>query len=225
MRAAIHQPDYFPYLGYFFKIYESDLFLFLDDVPYSNNGFTNWNRIKGPQGELRLKIPVIQTLGDPINRVRTRDELKWKEKHLKTIYLNYKKAEYFEEVYPDLEGLILEKYETISQMNMEIIRFLLKKFHFTQTLETSSSFGITSKKEQRVMDLCKRAGADVYISGNGARAYQSEEHFQKNGIELKYTQYRPYVYPQLWGDFIENLSVIDYLFHCGYHWPEDGSGR
>ena len=92
MKISIHQPDYISYLGYFYKISKSDIFVFLDDAQFSNDNMHHWNRIKTPQGECRLKIPVEQHLGDPINRVRTKDELKWKQKHLKTLEMNYTKS-------------------------------------------------------------------------------------------------------------------------------------
>ena len=95
MIVSIHQPDYLPWLGYFNKISKSDVFVFLDDAQYSTDNMHNWNKIKTPQGEFKLKVPVINKLGYKISEVKTRDELGWKQKHLKTIAMNYKKAEHF----------------------------------------------------------------------------------------------------------------------------------
>ena len=92
MVVAIHQPDYISWLGYFYKMSRSDVFVFLDDCQFSNDNMHHWNRLKTPQGSCRVKIPVEQHLGDPINRVRTRDELGWKEKHLRTVEMNYSRA-------------------------------------------------------------------------------------------------------------------------------------
>ena len=113
MIISIHQPDYIPYLGYFYKISKSDKFVFLDDAQFSNNNMHNWNKIKTPQGELRLKIPVAQSLGDSIMSVRTKDELKWKEKHLKTIEMNYSKSTFFLEFFPECKKLLLKEYNNI----------------------------------------------------------------------------------------------------------------
>ena len=110
MIVSIHQPDYISYLGYFYKVSQSDAFVFLDDAQFSNDNMHHWNRIKTPQGECRLKIPVEQHLGDLINQVRTKDELKWKEKHLKTIEMNYKKAPFFEELFPQFKELLTKDY-------------------------------------------------------------------------------------------------------------------
>ncbi len=90
MVISIHQPNYFPWLGYFYKIAQSDVFVLLDDVQFSNEGMHNYHYIKTPQGSLRLKIPVEQHIGDLIMEVKTKDFLGWKEKHIKTIEANYK---------------------------------------------------------------------------------------------------------------------------------------
>ena len=96
MIVSIHQPDYLPWLGYFNKIALSDVFIFLDDAQFSTDNIHNWNRIKSPQGELKIKIPVEQKLGYKINEVRTKDELGWREKHLKSISMFYKRAPFFD---------------------------------------------------------------------------------------------------------------------------------
>ncbi|MBH1939411.1 WbqC family protein [Mobilitalea sibirica] len=216
MIVAIHQPDYIPYPGYFYKIANSDCFIFLDDAQYSNAGFTNCNRIKTPQGELRLKIPVLQTLGDTIMEVVTKDELGWKKKHLKTLLLNYKKAKYFDEIYYDFEKLLMNKFDNIADMNIALIQQICKGLGIGKRFERSSSYRIQSARENRVIDLCKAVGASTYLSGIGARVYQKEEHFAGKDMKLTYSDYQPIVYPQLWGEFIPNLSILDYLFHQGY---------
>ena len=58
MIVAIHQPNYLPWLGYFYKIAKCDMFVLLDNVQYAKNSFINRNKIKTPQGELWLTVPV-----------------------------------------------------------------------------------------------------------------------------------------------------------------------
>jgi len=218
MIVAIHQPDYLPYPGYFYKLANCDCFVFLDDAQYSNEGFCNWNRIKTPQGELRLKVPVKQTLGDTILEVTTRDYLGWKQKHLKTLKMNYAKAKYYEPIYTDIESILLPEYKNIADMNIAILQFICNKFGFSIRFERSSSLGLTTRKEERVIDLCVTLGGSTYLSGNGAKVYQVEEHFRERGVELQYSNYHPVIYTQLWGEFIPNMSIIDYLFQYGYDW-------
>lgn len=216
MKVAIHQPNYLPWLGYIHKIKCADVFVFLDDVQYSNQGGHNRNLIKTPSGKAYLTVPVEQHLGDKITQVRTKDELGWKEKHLHFIRLNYQTAQYFSTIYPIIEELLAPSYQNIAEMNIAMITKWSRMFGFQTEFIRSSEFNITSLREQKVLDICKLLGADCYISGNGARVYQDENHFKEHGIQLYYQEYKPVKYPQLWGDFIENMSALDYLMNCGF---------
>lgn len=220
MIVSIHQPDYISYLGYFYKISKSDIFVFLDDAQFSNDNMHHWNRIKTPQGECRLKIPVEQHLGDAINAVRTKDELKWKQKHLKTIEMNYAKSRFFHKIYPEFQELLLKDYKSLSDMNIEINTWIARKFGFKTEFLKSSDMLIKSVREERVIDIVKALDGDVYISGHGAKAYQVEEHFTERGVELVYTDYTPIEYEQLWPKvgFLPYMSVLDYIFNHGFDW-------
>ena len=216
MNVSIHQPDYIPYLGLFYKMYNSDVFIHLDDAQFSNEAAHNFNKIKTPQGILRLKFPVEKKFGDPINIVRPKDELKWKEKHLKTIEMNYLKAKYFKELFPELKDVYMAHYDNVADLNIAINTFIAGKFGIKPRFYRSSDMNINTVREERVIDLCVAVGGTRYISGSGARVYQEDEHFNSRGVELTYSDYKPVSYPQLWGDFIENMSVLDYIFNCGY---------
>lgn len=219
MKIAIHQPDYIPYLGYFYKMYLSDVFIFLDDSQYQKNYLNNRNKIKTPQGWIYLTIPVERKNGldTNINETRTIDEKGWKEKHLKTLEMNYKKCPYFDEIFPEIKYIIMQDYKSLSELNEALLIHIAKRFNILpEIVANSSDLHLTTKKEERVLDIIKHYGADEYISGNGARQYQKEEDFEKEGIKLTYTDYQPISYQQRWGEFVENMSVLDYIFNEGY---------
>ena len=218
MNVAIHQPDYIPWLGLFYKMYLSDVFIHLDDAQYSNEAAHNYNKIKTAQGEYRLKFPVEQHLGDLINQVRPRYELKWREKHLKTLEMNYTKAKYFKEVYPRIKDVYMVDYPSVAELNIAINEYIAGQFGIKPKFIKASQFGIETKREEKVIDLCVAVGGTRYISGNGARVYQEESHFTDRGVELTYMDYKPIVYPQLWKEFLPCMSVLDYIFNCGYDW-------
>lgn len=218
MIVSIHQPDYIPWLGLYYKMAHSDVFVYLDDAQYSNMADHNVNVIKGPNGSMRLKVPVEQHLGDLILNVRTRDELKWKDKHLKSLQMNYSKAPFFQEIYPGL-AIVIETHEgSIAELNMAINRYICDGFDIHPQIMRSSDMSITSLREERVIDICKYVGGTEYLSGNGARAYQTEEHFAEKGLKLTYLDYKPITYKQLWGEFVPCMSVLDYIFNCGFDW-------
>ena len=216
--VSIHQPNYLPWLGYFYKIDQSDVFVFLDDVQYSTQGMHNFHYIKLAQGPFRLKIPVEQKMGDLINQVRTRDELGWKNNHLKTIEHTYKKTPFFEEIYTDFSQLLQVDYPNIAEMNQAIIEFTCRKFGITTEFVKSSDLKINTSREEKVLDICNALDATVYYSGTGAKVYQVEENFINRGLELRYSHFSPFEYPQFFDSFQSNICFLDYLMHCGYDW-------
>ncbi len=217
---AIHQPNYIPWLGYFYKIFQSDIFVFLDDAQFSNKGMHNYHYIKTPQGSFRIKIPVKQKLGDKIIDVETRNELNWKKQHLKTIENFYRKTRFFNEVYTDYQNLILIDYPNIAAMNCKIIQFIAEKLEFQTKFIKASELNIQTSKEEKILNICTALEGNIYYSGTGAKAYQKKEHFTGQGIELRYSVFNPFEYPQLWGEFQPNVSIIDYLMNCGYNWEK-----
>lgn len=214
--VSIHQPCYIPYLGVFYKIWQSDKFVYLDDAQYSNGYVFDWNRIKTPQGEARLKVPTARVFGQLLTEVVPKDFLKWKDKHLKTIRMNYKKAPFFNEVFSDFADCLLSEYDSLADLNMATMNLFIDKFGWKIPVYRSSDMKLDSRAEARVIEIVKRVGGDVYLSGNGGRNYQTEEHFTKEGIKLVYSGFQSVAYQQLWGEFVPNLSVLDYCMNEGY---------
>lgn len=218
MNVGIHQPDYIPWLGLFYKMYLSDVFIHLDDAQYSNEAAHNFNVVKTAQGELRLKFPVEYHLGDLINTVRPKYELKWREKHLRTLEMNYSKAKFFKDTFPELRDVFMVDYSNVADLNIAINEYIAKQFGIAPKFINSSEFALETKREEKVIDLCVAVGGTRYISGNGARVYQDPAHFADRGVELTYLDYKPIEYPQVWKEFLPCMSVLDYIFNCGYDW-------
>lgn len=216
--VAVHQPNYIPWLGYFYKINISDVFVILNDVQFIKDGGINYNNIKTPQGAFRLKIPVDYKMGQNILDVRTKDELGWKKKHLKTIENFYRKAPFFDEVFSDFKAFLIKEYNNIGDLNERIIVDISQKLGIKTQFVHSSDLNISTQKEERILDICEGLNATIYLSGRGAKAYQNPKNFEKRGIYLKYTSFKTFNYPQLFGEFADNMSILDYLMNCGYDW-------
>lgn len=218
MIAAIHQPNYIPWLGYFYKIYKSDVFVILDDVQYSKRSYTNRNKIKTPQGAIWLTVPINNkgSFELNINEIRTKDELQWKKNHIHSIKRNYTRSKYFKEFYEVLRNIILEEYNSISDLNTNLIRSICKILDINTKIILSSDLKVDGKSTDRLINICKNIGTDTYLSGSGGANYQDKELFKKHNIRLTYSDFKAEEYNQLWGDFVGNLSVIDYIFNCGY---------
>lgn len=217
MIVGIHQPNYLPWIGYFYKIYMSDIFVILDDVQYVKRSVADRNKIKTPQGELYIKIPVeSDTSNSKYNEVKVIDEMDWRNKHLKTIYRNYRKAKYFDDIFEDFCNLYKCDTNILSDFNSNIIEYVVKKIGIDTPIIYSSMLNINNKTStDRLVEIIKKCGGNAYFSGSGGAKYQNEIEFEKNKINLIYTDFKPPIYDQLWGDFIPNLSIIDLLFNYG----------
>lgn len=225
---AAHQPNFLPYLGLFYKIYKSDKFIFVDDVQFSTqNGISHHrNYIKTPQGKLLIHVPVKRTSRSRINEAVIDYQSNWISKMEKTMYLNYGKALCYEEVNDWLFGVLERKYEMLSDLNIALITEISQKMGLGSDFDLSSKYVIDGTKEELVVNLIEFFGGDIYYSGTGAAAYLHEDSFAARGMELVYSDYQPISYRQMWGESIDNLSVIDFLYNCGFVNPFcEGNGN
>ena len=69
--------------------------------------------------------------------------------------------------------------------------------------------------EDRIIAVCKHIGADTYFSGAGGRDWMARTKFKAAGIQLEFQAFHHPVYPQLYGDFLPYMSVIDLMLNVG----------
>jgi hypothetical protein len=214
--VAIHQPNFLPWIGYFYKIAKSDIFVFLDNVQYEKNGFINRNKIKTPQNAMWLTVPVNFKFGELINEVKISNHISWREKHLKTFEMNYKRSDFFEDVFEIIKGIYCSKdWQNLSDLNINLVEAVARYLGLNTPFVKSSTLGVEAKSTELLMQIVKKVGGDIYLSGFGGVKYQEETEFAKAGIKLMYSDFNHPAYKQLWGDFVPNLSVIDLLFNTG----------
>ncbi|MFK2826126.1 WbqC family protein [Bacillus sp. B190/17] len=215
MIIAIHQPNYIPWCGYFHKMLSCDLFVILDDVTFSKTAITNKNQIKSPDGSRLLSVPLSNKEG-LIKDVTIFNDGKWPNKHWGSLQRNYARAPFWKQ-YQHLFAPIFENPdETLADFNLRLIDVIRTILEIkTPIIRSSEILGTTGLKGDKIISICKTLQAAVYLSGTGAKSYNDESEFARNQIRLVYQEFDPPCYPQLWGDFIPNLSVIDLLFNCG----------
>lgn len=215
MIIAIHQPNYIPWIGYFHKIRNCDLFVILDNVQHSKASVTTRNKIKSANGEILLTVPVINK-GSIINELFIDNSRNWSGRHWRSIHENYCKAVGWNYMEHELESIYSRHWDYEAELNIELIKLMMKKLNIktpiTLASDIKNDFGT---KSTRVSNICKYFNADTYLSGNGARSYNDEEEFERCGIRLVYQQFKPPIYDQMWGEFIPNLSALDLLLNCG----------
>ncbi len=206
---------YLPYPGIFNKIKNADIFVFLDDVQYSDGYYYNRNKIKTQKGTLMLTVPLLKSLGKKLNEIRIATDVKWQKKHLKSIYANCSKADYFSSYIDFFEGIYSIRWEKLHNLNMKTMLYIMEVLDINTQFYFSSELTCESIGTQRIIDICKALDADTYISGISGKDYLDSRLFKNNNIKLEYQGYVPKKYKQLWGEFIPNLSAIDMLFNLG----------
>ena len=218
MIIAANQPYFAPFAGFFYKAHMADVFVILDRVQFPRG--TTWitrNRFKNDQGTLWMTLPVWKKgLGlQDIDAVRICHEGRWAEKHLQSLKHAYANAPYFTDHLAFVEGLFSSRFDKLISLNLKIIRYLMNALHIDTKIVLLSELGIKAKGDQLLIETCIRTGASQFLAQSAARKYLNVDLYAKAGIRIKYFHPPSLVYPQLWGDFIPNLSAFDLVFNCG----------
>jgi len=216
MKAAIMQPTYLPWMGYFDLMDQSDIFVFLDNVQFEKQSWQQRNEIKTPKGELWLSIPIIRKYPQQIKEVRINNFQPWQSNHLKSIQYNYSKAKYFNKYIKFFQDIYSEKTTKLIDFTIPIIILIKNILGINTEIIKASELDVKGKKVELLFDICHKIGANEYLSPVGSKEYIDENNlFEKGNIKLEYHQYNHPVYTQLFGEFISYLSVIDLLFNKG----------
>jgi hypothetical protein len=218
MNVSIHQPDFFPYPGFFNKIFLSDVFVILDRTQFEF-GITNRNKIITPEGTwTRISIPV--KTGQKffqINDVKINNDMNWKEKNLDLISKSYNKSKFFDLYNTSINSIFEEKWEYLIELNIKILKTIFEWLDVKTKIIFESELNVKGTSSEKLLNICKQVDATKYVSGSGGKNYLDEKIFQKNHIDIEYQKYTPILYSQLNSkSFIPNLSILDLLFNMGY---------
>lgn len=214
--AAIHQPQYLPWLGYFDKLQRCHVFCILDIVQYKKNEFQNRNRIKTAQGWQWLTVPVMYHYPQKINEVRVNQTVDWQRKHLEALKINYRRTPFFRSYIHHFEEFYQQPFTYLVEANVASIRLLMKLLQIECDLFLASSLPVqTDHPTRRLAHLCGILGADVYLSGTDGAKYMEIDVFGARQIQVMFQNFNHPIYPQPYGPFEPNLSAVDLLFNCG----------
>jgi len=215
-RVAILQSNYIPWKGYFDMIAFVDEFILYDDMQYTKNDWRNRNKLKTPRGTEWMTIPVGQGIDRRIRDVELPNPL-WQKKHWKMLEANYRKASHYREIAAILEPIYLGRAHTrLSTLNREIIEAICSYLRVSTKISNSWDYQLSDGKTERLADLCQQAGATEYVSGPAAKDYLDEAKMREQGLNVVWFEYAGYPeYPQLWGNFSHQVSIVDLLMNCG----------
>jgi hypothetical protein len=218
-KVAILQPNYIPWKGVFDLISRVDCFVFLDDVQYTSKDWRNRNKIKTPNGEIWLSVPVHTKgrRGQLISEAQIETETSWQEKHFRSIRNSYSKAPFFKQFEYLLEDLYLgREWLSISDLSIHSTMWLAKALDIEVEWYKSSDLSKAGSKDgEKALKICNLLQGDYFINGPSSRDFMDESLFIEKGVTLEYIEYDYPEYPQLHGPFVHQVSVLDVLFNCG----------
>tara|TARA_E500000178_G_C17008997_1_gene749600 strand:- start:1513 stop:2217 length:705 start_codon:yes stop_codon:yes gene_type:complete len=216
--VSIHQPNYIPWSGYFYKISKSDTFIFLDNVAISKQSYFNRVKINDNNSTCWLTIPLKLKLGMKINQAFSA-QIDWKKRHFSKIYNTYKGTKYFREVWRKIEEIYDFKSNIcVSEANKFMIVKISKILEYEINFLDSKNIKIKkdSVADDRLIDLIIAVNGSKYLSGSGGSKYQNESKFKVNNIDLVYAKNLGKAYIQNAEEFHQGLSIIDIFFRIGF---------
>lgn len=220
--VAIHQGHFLPWLGYWNKLANANVFVWLDAVQFRKNYFQNRVYIKTVRGEKAwLTVPVSFSFGENLSQVRI-SQGNWKKKVLGMVRQHYARSPFFDVLYPGIGDIIMSAGDLLDDLNYHLFLHLksLLRFDLVEVHKASSLPPVAEDPTQRLVDICGHFNATHYIAGKGGTNYMNITLFEQAAISIIWQGFHENhpVYEQINGSFLSGLSVIDSLFNVG---PEE----
>lgn len=218
MKVVIEQPSYLSWIGYYGMLDVADTFVFYDDVQFVKQSWQQRNRIKVADGEwMWLSVPVFQNFGQKINEVEINNKVNWRKKHWESIYQCYHKTLHFHKYEDGIKGVYEKDWRYLADLDMEIIEKASEMIgiRMPKIMKSSEIGGLTGSKNERLLQLLEKLGADEYVSGIGTKVYIDPQKFKDRNVKLYWYEYKPIAYPQIRGEFLPYMSILDLLFNTG----------
>lgn len=187
----------------------ADELILLDDVQYTVRDWRNRNRIKTKSGIQWLTIPCDGTQSKLINEVRPTDPL-WDKWHYDTLRQAYGKTKGWKKHEEELYWAYLNRPETLSLINRGLVELVCKWMGIPTKISWSTDYAHAGSKTERLVSLCRSAGATHYLSGPAAKSYLDHRAFGE--IVVEWMEYNVGTWPQQ-GEFTPNVTVLDYIFN------------
>ena len=223
MLAAIHQPLYFPWIGYLDRMAKSDVFVVLDHVQFERRNYQNRASIL-LEGEPRwLTVPVVQvSQKEKIleKRVDNSEEgsRQWGPTHFKTLRYAYRKAPHFERYAPRLQAILEARWDRLLDLDLATMEFLREHFEIRTPMRLSSEMQPEGARSELLLNLCQSLGpGSAFLGGmGGSRRYLDQAAFAAAGVGVQWQQLEHPVYPQCGAaTFTPGLTALDLLFNVG----------
>jgi len=221
--VAIHQPNFFPWLGYFDKIARSDNFLFFDDVQYPKKGGVWTNRVKLLiSDQPRWATAAIDRNYSGTRQIKEMHFLvnhPWRKKIINSLVASYRRHPFYQETMEVIEPLLLNVESNISEYNIHAVTQIARQIGLdTSKIQRSSAYETTGSSTELLCSLTNKLGGSEYMCGGGAEGYQDDDLFKKCGLQLVYQNFKHPIYTQqAQSKFVPGLSIVDAAMNVGWH--------
>ncbi|MBR1945381.1 MAG: WbqC family protein [Alphaproteobacteria bacterium] len=214
MKVCVMQPYFFPYLGYWQMISAVDTFVIFDDVNYINKGWINRNNILVNGQAWMFTLPLDKASQNKlINEIELGGDLKTREKILRTVQMSYKKAPFYDVIYPLVEKAFLNPQKNLALFLKDhfesVFDFLdiKTKIILSSDVEKDNSL----KGQDKILQICRKLDCDTYINTIAGEELYSYDAFAKQNMQLRFIKMKPVEYAQYKQPFVPNLSFIDVM--------------
>ena len=215
--AAIMQPTYLPYLGYFHLIAASDIFVFLDDVQFARRSWQSRNRILGAGGEVMLTVPVKKTGREAaIKDIEVADDQPWRAAHLNAFRHAYGKRPFFTDAMTFLEEHLVEAGR-LADLNIGLIGAAATRLDLGAELIRASSLSMPGHRSEHLLAICRAVGATHYLSPMGSAEYMEQEGvFDAADFPFRFQPFVEVAYRQGRETFTPYMAFVDALANVGW---------
>lgn len=217
MKAAIMQPYFLPYIGYFQLIGAVDIFVVYDNIKYTKKGWINRNRMLQGGKDVMFTLPLKSASDFADVRERELAPTFDRNKLLNQLREAYRRAPYFAQTFPLIEEIVRYKDDNLFNFIYHSIVRVCEHLGLATQIKVSSDLPIDHalRGQDKVLALCKAVDAEVYVNAIGGLELYSKDDFRAQGIDLKFIQSKPFEYAQFGGDFVPWLSIVDVMMFNG----------
>jgi hypothetical protein len=217
MKLAIMQPYFFPYVGYYSLIKNTDKFIIFDSVQFIRHGWIERNRILKPnEGWQYIQVPLVKHKREVlIGELEIRNSDPWREK-LKAQLQHYKKrAPYYAECMDVFDTCISLQTDSMVDLNAHILDVTCQYFNIDFNYEIFSKMDIVidevKEADEWALNISKAMGVDEYINPPGGQEFFNREKYLQEDINLTFLGNNVPQYKQRRETFEGGLSIIDLM--------------
>jgi hypothetical protein len=213
------QPMYLPWAGYFNLIAVANHFYYLDDAQYERGTWQHRNRILLNGQPQFLTVPVRREhLGQQIDRVQIDPiDTSWRRKHAETIRYAYRRAPHWGDLQSIVDLIGDPQFVLLADLNIALTEQFCALLSIATPRARTAALELDLPRSPKIIELCRRAGCDEYLSPRGAAEYLAEDRFvELSQVRLTFQEYDPAPYVQGRStEFVSHLSIVDVIAHLG----------